>query len=254
MCATWRQRPFQQVGQIVAAQIVATATKLAAKTSYRQTFGFFFGAIARGAQRAGHRPTDAIPEALSGSVLADRGRQEPLLGDRRIEFRREQPEHTARVRDVLPWAREQRVPHGGFDRTRQRHQPAARRRDPQQRTTTIALVRRTLEPTLSLESPDDASHRAWVQPRDARDLDRGNPRRVLDDAQHEALRTRHAETGLHSFRRGLKGMFDGPKQSQEIQSRLESRLMFMMLQRKNLTIPAYPSATAPDRPGHDAGQ
>src|SRR6185312_5075891 len=63
----------------------------------------------------------------------------------------------------------------------------------------------------------DAGDRAGVEAKDMGELAGRDPREPVDDPEHEALRPRDADGGLHLFRSALEAVLDAPQETHEVQ-------------------------------------
>ena len=147
-------------------------------------------------------PGDAdVAPGRGGAATAVIGQ---CLGDR--------SEHLASMANAMHWHVCKSACDSGFNGAGRRRNETLRgglRIQPD--SSSISPIALASKQTFSEESLEDSRDRARVQVDDARDLSSGQTRAVRHDSKHQPLRTRNAESGLHSFRRALESVLDAPE-------------------------------------------
>ena len=97
-------------------------------------------------------------------------------------------------------------------------EPPPRRGEPEHGTTAVPRVAPPRDETAPFQPAEDARERARVKVQDQGELPGRDPGKAPDDAQHEALGTRHTERGGHPLRAALQAVIDRPQQPHELEA------------------------------------
>lgn len=135
------------------------------------------------------------------------------------------PEDFARSQNLAARDGAQRAPNAGLDRARLAiTQRAAARREGQEGAPSVGWIAPALDETASLQTAQHAGERARMNMQDLCEVARGQLVVLTDQAQHQTLRSGHADGREHPLRRRLEAVRYRPQQLHEAQNVAERAL------------------------------